>query len=269
MLRFVANLGMLFTTWPLLERFQRAADAGFRGVEIWMPDEVEPVRIARAAAAAGVEILQFNLALGDYFGGERGLLALPGREEPFRDSIQDGLRHAELLGARQVNCLSGNRLGDVPLQAQMDCLQANLEWAGPILERHELQLNIEPLSELANPDYLFRRPSDLFALLDRLDLPRVGVQYDLYHAQLAEGNLVATLRQHLARVGHIQAADAPDRHQPGTGEIDYRYVFRQIEALGYAGHIGLEYAPLGSTDDSLRWLPTGCRAECRAVDLHL
>lgn len=269
MLRFVANLGMFFTDSPLLGRIRLAAEAGFRVVEIWMPDEVEPSQIARAATAAGVGILQFNLALGDYFGGERGLLALPGREAAFRESITDALRYADLLGARQVNCLAGNRLPDMDLQAQLDCLAANLTWATPILERHDLRLNIEPLSEPANPHYLFHRPHDLFALLDGLDLSHVGVQYDLYHAQLAEGNLVATLRQHIGRIGHIQAADAPDRHQPGTGEINFRYVFGQIEALGYAGHIGLEYAPTGSTVDSLRWLPAGLSAEARTDDLGL
>jgi hydroxypyruvate isomerase len=269
MIRFAVNLGTLFTEVPLIERFQRAADAGFRVVEIWSPIEVEPQELARAQKEAGLELLQFNLDVGDLAAGDRGLLVLPHQKERFRLGFEKAIQLARLLGARQFNCLAGNRDPAYSQEEQLACLRENLEWLHPRLEASDLHLNIEPLSGFHSPDYLFTRSRDLFPLLGELGLPRIGVQYDVFHMQLTEGNLVTTMRHNLSLIGHIQIADAPNRHQPGTGEINYRYVLAEIEAMGYDKFVSLEYDPLDSTEESLAWLPVECRVQARASDLAL
>jgi len=269
MIKFVANLGMLFTEHPLLERFQKAAEAGFRVVEIWSPIEAEPQELAQAIKAAGVELLQFNLDAGDMAAGDRGFLALPEQKERFRSGYEMAVQLAGLYGARQVNCLAGNKTAANSREEQLACLKDNLEWLHPQLEANDLYLNVELLNKYHSPDYILGQSGELFSILDELDLPRIGFQYDFFHIQLQEGNLVTTLRQNLPRVGHIQIADAPDRHQPGTGEINYRYVLGEIEAMGYDKYVSLEYAPLGTTEESLAWLPVECRVQAQAADLAL
>ena len=269
MLKVVASLGLLFNESPLPERFQRAADAGFRMVEMWCPFEWPAAQLASAVKRAGVELLQFNLDMGDVPGGDRGFLALPEARERFRSGLAMALEYAAELGVRQLHSLSGNRMEGVTLQDQLACMRDNLEWLVPQLERHDLRLNIEPLNAFESPKYLFSRPGDLFSALHDWGLPRIGVTYDLYHAQLMEGNLVGTLRQSLPLVGHIQVADAPGRHQPGTGEINFPYVFSQLEALEYARFVSLEYVPLGSTEESLSWLPRKYRVAMRGDDIRL
>jgi hydroxypyruvate isomerase len=269
MLKVVASLGLLFNESPLPERFGRAAAAGFRTLEMWCPFEWPADELAKVARRAGVELLQFNLDMGDVPGGDRGFLAHPEARERFRSGFELALRYAEKLGVRQLHSLSGNRMDGVAQQDQLACMRDNLEWLAPQLKEHDLRLNIEPLNAFESPKYLFPRPGDLFSALKDWDLPRIGVTYDLYHAQLMEGNLVGTLRQNLPLVGHIQVADAPDRHQPGTGEINFPYIFAQLEALEYARFVSLEYVPLGSTEDSLSWLPRESRVAMRAEDIIL
>ena len=269
MIKFTASLGTLFNEVPLAERFQKAADAGFRVVEIWSPIEVPSPELSKILRDTGIELLQFNLDMGDLQAGDRGLLALPDQKERFRSGFDMVVPLAGFLGARQFNGHVGNRVAAYSMEEQLACMRENLEWLHPQLEAHDLYLNIEPLSEFHSPKYLFKRSRDLFSALREFDLPRIGVQYDLFHAQLMEGNLVTTLRENLSRIGHIQVADAPDRHQPGTGEINYRYVLAEIEALGYEKYVGLEYEPLGSTDESLDWLPVECRVQAQARDLAI
>ncbi len=269
MIKFTANLGTLFTEVPIEERFQKAADAGFRVVEIWSPIEVEPPELSKIIKDTGIELLQFNLDMGDLEAGDRGLLALPDQKERFRSGFDKVIPLAGFLGARQFNCPAGNRVAAYSREEQLACMRENLEWLHPQLETHDLYLNVEPLSAFQSPDYFFGRPSELFSILREFGLPRIGVQYDLFHAQLMEGNLVTTLRENISLIGHIQVADAPDRHQPGTGEINYRYVLAEIEALGYDKYVGLEYEPLGSTDESLDWLPVECRVQAQARDLAI
>jgi hydroxypyruvate isomerase len=264
MIKFAANLSMLFPEVPLLERFQKAADAGFRVVEIWSPlDE----GLAEAKKNAGVELLQFNLDEGDESAGERGFLSIPDQQQRFRSGFKNAIRYADKLNVQQFNCLTGNREPAYSWEAQMACMRENLEWLYPQLEANDLRLNIEPLNLFSSPYYLLPWPKELFSILKALELPRIGVQYDLFHAQLMEGNLIATMRENLSLIGHIQIADAPGRHQPGTGAIDYRFVLAEIDAMGYEGFIGIEYVPLGLTVESLSWLPVGSRVQTRARDL--
>jgi len=269
MLKVVANLGLLFTEVPVPNRFQRAEAAGFRVVEMWCPFQWPAIQLARAMKEAGVELLQFNLDMGDVPAGDRGFLGLPDAREHFRSGCEVALRYAAELGVRQLNCLAGNRKADIPLADQIECMHQNLEWLVPLLESHDLELSIEPLNMFQSPEYLFPRPGELFSTLRSWGLSRVRVLYDLYHAQLMEGNLVGTLRENLELVGHVQVADAPGRHQPGTGEINFPYVFSQLEALGYDRFVSLEYVPLGSTEDSLLWLPMESRVQFNSGDLTL
>jgi hydroxypyruvate isomerase len=253
----------------LLGRLETAAQAGFRVVEIWMFENVSPKDLAQALQTAGLQLLQFNLHAGDFFAGEMGVMSLPDRVDEFRSNFEQEVGYAEIVGVRQFNGILGNRSPDYTVEEQLACARQNLEWAHPILEAHDLKINIELLGPAVAPNYLLTRSRDLFVFLQELDLPRIGVQYDLFHMQLLEGNLVTTMRENLARVGHIQIADVPDRHQPGTGEINYRYVFGELEKMGYNGFISLEYKPLGSIEESLAWLPVDCRVQGRAADLVL
>lgn len=269
MLRFLVNTEMLFTETPWLERCRKAAEAGFRAVEIWVPYRVEVEELARAATRAGVELIQFNMAVGDMAKGERGMLALPSRRDEFRAAFRRDLETGKRLGVRQFNCPCGNRVPAYSDDEHLACMRDNLEWAAPQLQTAGLRVNIEPLNSFQNPLYLMPRAVPLFGLLREWKVPNVGVQLDLFHSQLMEGNLVNTLRANLDLIGHIQVADAPDRHEPGTGEINYRFVFRELDKMEYKGFVSLEYAPSGATEESLRWLPRACRVEASPEQLAL
>ncbi len=266
MIKFAVNLAMLFTEVPLLARFQLAAEAGFRVVEVWSPvDE----GLAAAIESAGVELLQFNLDMGNLQAGDRGLLSLPNQMDRFRAGFEMAIYHTDNLSVRQLNCLVGNRDLSFSMDEQLACMRDNLEWLHPQLEANDLILNIEPLSRFHSPNYLFVQSQELFSLLRELKLPRIGVQYDLFHAQLMGDNLVMTMRENISIIGHIQIADAPGRHQPGTGEINFRYVLAEIETMGYDQFVSLEYEPFGSTEESLVWLPVECRVQAQASALKL
>lgn len=267
MIKFAANLSILFQEVPLLERFQKAVDAGFQVVEIWSPIETDPHALVKAKNEAGIELLQFNLDMGDLAAGDRGLLSIPDFTERFRSGFEMVMQLAKLYNVRQLNCLVGNKVENQTKEIQLLCMKDNLEWLHPQLEVNDLALNIEVLSSVQSPNYLLTGFGELFSIVKQLDLPRVGVQYDLFHAQLMEGNLVTTVRENLPLIGHIQIADVPDRHQPGTGEVNYRYVLAEIEAMGYKKFVSLEYEPLGSTDESLNWLPLESRVSATSNNL--
>ncbi|MBN1318397.1 MAG: TIM barrel protein [Anaerolineales bacterium] len=269
MLKFVLNLGMFFKNVPLLERFKLAKDAGFDVVETLSLVGEDPDQVKNALESAGVRLLQFNLATGDLSTGERGYLCNPDRQDYFRTDVEKSLALARLLGVRQLNCLAGNLENGYIRNEQLACAEQNLKWLHPLLEENDLILNIEQLSSLSSPNYIFCSPDELFNFVNNIDLARINVQLDLFHAQLNGGNLTNTLRNNKSRIKHIQIADAPDRHQPGTGEINYRYIFSQLEEMGYEGYVSLEYIPKGGEVDSLSWLPFECRGEKGAILEHL
>jgi hydroxypyruvate isomerase len=268
MLRFSANLGLLYADVPLVERFQKAADAGFRVVEIWFTHLENLDAVVNAKNVAGVEILQFNMDRIDFANGERGTLSIPDQAHRFRADLEIAIETARRLGARQFNALVGNQSSTATREQQLACLQDNLRWAATRLAGTNLRLVVEPLSAVINPGYLITRPRELLGIIRGIGSPKVAVLYDIFHAQMGEGNLVTTIREHLPWIGHIQAADAPGRHQPGTGEINYPFVLTEIEAMGYEGHIGLEYRPRGTTDESLAWLPREGRVTTNASALR-
>lgn len=259
MLRFAANISMLFTEVPFLDRFQRAADAGFGAVEFLWPTGIDLDALVEAKEAAGIEVALFNMDAGDMPAGERGFLSHPNRRDWWRQAFLQALELAQRLGCRRIHTMAGNELPGLSRESQLACAADNLMWALPHLETAGVTATIEALNRFDNPQFLLYRTVHTLELLKQLDTPHVRCQYDIYHMQRMEGNLIATIREHIDDIGHVQVADSPDRHEPGTGEINYRNVLLALEGAGYAGYVGLEYNPRGTTEESLAWLPREAR----------
>jgi len=260
---------MLFKEVHFLERFSKAAEAGFASVEFMSPFESDLDQLVTAVEEAAVRVVQYNFLDGDLAGGDRGFLSHPAKKQEWRESLEEALDLAARLKPRQLNSLAGNVLDNVGRQEQIACLQDNLRWAIPRLEATGIPLMLEALNSYDNPSYLLTRSWDVLGILKRLDSPWVRFQCDIYHMQRMEGNLVETIRNNIDHIGHIQVADCPGRHQPGTGEINYRFVLKALEETGYEGYAGLEYVPLGTTEESLAWLPYDKRKGSTVEELHL
>jgi hydroxypyruvate isomerase len=270
MLRFAANLSMLWRELRFTERFGRAGAAGFKAVEFQWPRGENLDEIVAARKAAGVEVVLHNMDAGDMARGDRGFANDPGRRSEWRECFLEALGLAARLECPRLNCLVGNRLPDIPVEAQVETVLDNLAWALPRAAAAGVTIMLEALNPWESPRYLLTRTADSFSLIQRLGFPpNLKIQYDVYHIQRSEGNLVATLRGYLPWVGHIQVADSPERHQPGTGEINWKRVFSTLEELGYQGYIGLEYNPPGPTEESFGWLPAEKRSAASVADLNL
>ena len=253
MLRFSANISMLFGEVDLLERFGVAARAGFKAVEIQYPYALDRSWLARIAQDAGVEVVLINMPSGDPGKGDRGLGCLPSRIDEFRQGVAQAIEYAKALGCRQINCLAGIAPPGADGTKLRKTYVSNLRYAAGELARHGLTLLAEPISTQTVPGFFLNRSAQALELMDDVDAPNLKLQYDLYHAHLMGDDLAATLEANLERIGHMQVADAPGRHEPGTGEIDFRSLFSRIDALGYGGWIGAEYIPGGKTEDGLAW----------------
>lgn len=258
-MRFSANISMLFTEAPFLERFQLAADAGIGAVEFLWPAGVDLDALVAAREAAGVDVALFNVNEGDLAAGDRGFLSHPNRRDWWCEAFRQALELAQRLECRRLHTMFGNELPGLSRDEQTACAVDNLTWALPQLEEAGVTATIEALNLFDNPGFLLYRSAHVIDVLNRLDTPRVRFQYDVYHMQRMEGNLIATIRDHVDRMGHVQIADSPGRHQPGTGEINYSNVLAALDEAGYAGYVGLEYTPLGTTEESLAWLPYDAR----------
>lgn len=253
-MRLAVNLSMLFTEVPFLERFEQARRAGFEAVEFWFPYREDVEAIARELQRLGLTLVLFNLDAGDFEAGERGYACDPARRRQFRDSVALGISVAQALGCRQLNVLVGNAVPGVPRRDQHAVLVENLRAAAREVGRFGITLLFEALNPFDAPDYFLHTSQDAFALLREVGEPNLRFQYDVYHMQRAEGNLTPTITRNLDKIGHIQIADAPHRTEPGTGEINFRYLLRQIEASGYTGYVSAEYRPQGSTWESFGWV---------------
>jgi hydroxypyruvate isomerase len=252
--RFAANLSMLFTEHPFLERFARANAAGFQAVEFLFPYEFDPAAIAAELRRNGLEQVLFNLPAGDFTAGDRGMANDPRRVDEFRAGVETGLSYAAELGAARLNCLTGLRLADVPEETQRATLIENLRYAADAAAAAGVRQVVEPLNAFDAPGYFLPTPEAGFALVTEAAHPNLSLQYDVYHAQRMSGNLAATIAANIARIGHVQIADSPDRHEPGTGEINYPFVFKALDDAGYDGWVSLEYRPKTTTEASLGWL---------------
>ena len=248
------NLDFLFTDSPYLERFARAAAAGFRSVEIHWGWRADVDAVADALARNGLRLDAMNVFAGDYPGGDRGFAADPGRTDTFRASIEEAIAAATRLGGPKMHILAGKRIPDLDLAEQFEALVENYAWAAERLgDAGRLGL-VELLNPIDNPGYIMESMADVEELLDAVDSPSLRIQFDFYHLQRTEGELIPTLRRLADRIGHIQIADSPGRNQPGTGEINYRNVLAAVDEVGYEGYVGLEYRPKGTSEESLRWI---------------
>jgi hydroxypyruvate isomerase len=252
--RFAANLSMLFTEYPFLERFDRAAAAGFSAVEFLFPYDEDVPAIRTALTRNGLVQVLFNLPAGDFAAGDRGLANDPDRVAEFRDGVARALAIAVELQCPRLNCLSGLRRTDVSDEEQESTLASNLAYAAEQALASNVHLQIEPLNRFDAPGFMLGTSDAAVAMLDRVGHPNLALQFDVYHCQRVEGNIVETFRRHLPRIAHVQIADSPARGQPGTGEINFPFVLRAIDESGYDGWVSLEYRPQGGTEASLGWL---------------
>ncbi|MGB4065783.1 MAG: hydroxypyruvate isomerase [Azonexus sp.] len=254
--QFAANLSFLFTDTAFPERFERAAAAGFQGVEYLFPYDWPARDVAEWLKAAAVEQVLFNLPPGDWAAGERGLACLPHRQGEFAESVEQALNYAMVLDCERVHCMAGLRpagVGEMELEATYI---ANLQFAADRFATVGATVMIEPInSRIDMPGYWLDDVNKALRLLDAIDRPNVKLQLDLYHAQIIQGDLARTIEANIGRIGHVQIADNPGRHEPGTGEINYRFLFDLLDRLGYAGWVGCEYKPLTTTEAGLGWIP--------------
>jgi hydroxypyruvate isomerase len=252
--RFAANLSMLFTEVPLLDRFERAARAGFQTVEMQFPYEATAEAIRERLDANRLRMVLHNLPAGDWGKGDRGIACNPQRIDEFHAGVARGIAYARTLGVPQLNCLAGIAPAGVDDVLARSTLVANLRFAAAALREAGLKLLVEPINNFDVPGFWLNRTDRALSVIDEVGADNLFLQYDIYHAQRYEGELAATIERHLARIAHIQFADNPGRHEPGTGEINLPFLFAHLKRIGYTGFIGAEYKPAGSTEAGLAWL---------------
>ncbi|WP_315720967.1 MULTISPECIES: hydroxypyruvate isomerase [unclassified Bradyrhizobium] len=258
--RFAANLTMLFNELPFIDRFAAAKAAGFSGVEYLFPYGFDKAELREQLARHGLTQVLHNLPAGNWAAGERGIAILPDRVDDFRDGVRRAIEYARALDCRQLNCLVGIAPDDADPRELNQVLVRNLRFAATALKAQGIKLLIEPINTLDIPGFFLSRTAQALQLISEVESDNLFVQYDIYHMQIMEGDLARTMQKHLARIAHIQLADNPGRHEPGTGEINYAFLFRHLDAIGYAGWIGCEYKPRAATADGLGWLMDGTLA---------
>lgn len=252
--RFAANLSLLFTERPFLDRFAAAADAGFRAVEMLFPYAHPPETIAAALDRAGLALVLFNLPPGDWEAGERGLAALPGRESEIAAGIETGLAYALATGCRRVHLMAGIAERSDP--AAGAAYENALATACGRLAPHGIAVMVEPINRRSMPGYFLDDVDEAARIVTRMRAAghaNLFLQFDLFHAQIIHGDVTARLTRLLPLIGHIQVASVPERNEPGTGELDETFLFARLDALGYRGHVGCEYHPKAGTEAGLRW----------------
>jgi len=251
--RFAANLTMLFTEHAFLDRFEAAAKAGFTAVEFLFPYAFPAADIKQRLDANGLTLVLHNLPAGDWDAGERGIACHPDRVDEFRAGVAQAIGYAKALGVSQLNCLAGKAPAGVDAGTLRSTFVANLRFAAAELDKAGLRLLIEPINNYDIPGFWLNHTALAVSLLDEVGASNAFVQYDIYHAQRYEGELAATMTKFLSRIGHIQLADNPGRNEPGTGEINYAFLFGHLDRIGYTGWIGCEYKPATTTEAGLGW----------------
>jgi hydroxypyruvate isomerase len=259
---FAANVGFLFRELPYLERFAAASAAGFEAVEFAWP-VVPAERVAAAIQATGLRVVLINVAAGDLDAGERGYANDPAATVRWRADVQAALRLADAVDCPTLNVLVGNQMSGTSLLDQFGCLRANLDWALPIAGRAGRALVVEMLNPIDTPRYLLTDPARTAAFIRAVDDPGFGLQFDTYHMGLVAPDVVEAFRELAPLVRHVQIADVPGRHEPGTGTLDWTGFFGALDDAAYSGAVGLEYVPLAGTTEGLGWIdrdePSGVR----------
>jgi hydroxypyruvate isomerase len=253
MIRFSANLTLLFTEVAFPDRFERAARAGFKAVEYMFPYPWKKEELAERLAKYGLQQVLFNLPAGNWEGGERGVACLPAREQEFRDGVGLAIEYARAFNCPLVNCLVGKAPTEAPEKAHRTLVD-NLRFAAATLDKEGIRLLVEPLNPLDFPEFYLYGTRRTLQLIEEIGHPNLRLQYDIYHMQIVEGDLMRTIQANFNRILHFQIADNPGRHEPGTGEINYPNIFRFLDKLGYQGWIGCEYKPLRTTEEGLGWM---------------
>ncbi len=252
--RFAANLTMLFGEVPFLERFAAAARAGFDAVEFVSPYEHSAEEVAAAARDADVEVALFNLPAGDWARGDRGMACDPARAAEFRDGVRRALEYARALGCTRLHAMAGIAPPGVAERTLRRAYVASLRLAAAALAAEGRTLLVEGINVRDMPGYYLTTSRQAFEVIDEVGAPNLHYLYDVYHMQIMEGDLAPTIEARLPRIGHVQIADTPGRHEPGTGEINYGFLLRHLDRIGYRGIVGCEYRPLGRTEDGLGWM---------------
>lgn len=251
--KFAANLTMLFNELPFLDRFAAAKAAGFSGVEYLFPYDFEKAVLRENLQQYGLTQVLHNLPAGNWAAGERGIAVLPDRVDEFRDGVRRSIDYAKALDCRQVNCLAGVAPAGADASELNEVLLKNLRFAADALSRERIRLLIEPINTLDIPGFFLNRTEQAAQIVSDVQSDNLFIQYDIYHMQVMEGDIARTLQKHLARIAHVQLADNPGRNEPGTGEINYPFLFRHLDQIGYRGWIGCEYKPRNSTVEGLGW----------------
>ncbi|HJV25318.1 MAG TPA: 2-oxo-tetronate isomerase [Aromatoleum sp.] len=256
--KFAANLTMMFNETSFPERFVAAARAGFEAVEFLFPYEHRSADVARWLKDNALFNALFNMPPGDWAAGERGLASLPGREEEFRAGVATALEYAKALGTPCLHAMAGLLPAGADRAAHRVVYVENLRYAARALAPHGITLTIEPINPRDMPGYFLTTQAEAHAIREEVGEPNLKVQMDFYHVQVVEGDIATKLRRYVEHVGHIQIASVPARNEPDDGEVNYRYLFRLLDELGYGGWVGCEYRPRGRTEDGLGWLKTLC-----------
>lgn len=252
--RFSANLSFLYPELPFLDRIDAAAANGFRGVEYMSPYEYDVAEIKRRLRAGGVAQVLFNLPVGDFANGERGYATDPARVKEFRRGVEAAVTIARDLDCTRVNCLTGIAIPGLDPAVARATLVENMRYAASSLAATGVTLVVEPLNRIETPGFVIGTTAEGLALIDETGAPNFGLQYDCYHAQRSEGNIIATLRAQISRIKHVQIADSPARNEPGTGELAYERILPVLDEIGYDGWVGLEYKPSRATAETLSWM---------------
>ncbi len=250
---FAANLTMLFNEVDFLDRFAAASNAGFRGVEYLFPYDYEPEELAEKLKQHGLTQVLHNLPAGDWGAGERGIACHPDRVGEFQDGVGKAIEYATALGCVQVNCLAGVAPKGVSAEEQDATFVANLKFASEQLSTAGIRLLIEPINTIDIPGFVLNYPEQARDLIQRVGSDNLYLQHDLYHMQIMQGDLARNIDRNMDIIRHIQIADNPGRHEPGTGEINYAYLFNYLDEIGYDGWVGCEYVPAGTTAEGLGW----------------
>ncbi len=252
-MRFSATLGLLWPDLPLLARMEAAASAGFRAVEMHWPYDVPASEVAATARRTGLTLLGINTAPGDFAAGERGLGAVPGREQEFQATVDQAVEYCRLSGATAIHAMAGN-VAAPDKERGRSVFAANLRLAAAKAGAHNLTVLLEPLNPNDNPGYFYSTLREAVGLLEELALPNVKLQFDVYHVARAEGDVLAKLDKYRSHVGNVQIASVPARAEPDEGEIAYPVIFAAVDKLRYTGWIGCEYRPRADTDSGLVWM---------------
>lgn len=269
MLRFDLNISILLKEVPFIERFELASHLGFGAVEFWWPGDENLAASAQQVRMHKLNVALINFDAGDMAVGERGFLNDVSKRAWFRNHVPAAIEFAAQIGCPQLNALVGNTIPGESREAQLECIRENLAWAADYASSAGLGVVVETLNHFENPRYLLTNTPDVLNLLTEVNRANLKYQYDYYHMQRMEGNLIATVREHIGRIGHIQIADSPDRHEPGTGEINYPHVLAALDTLGYQGYVGLEYNATTTSEASFDWLPKEHRCTATVNDIHV